>query len=491
MHEHAARRALGLLGPTLLTACLAETIPSGSGAGDAPPVAILDARPSHGAPPLEVRFDGRRSADAEGAIAAFAWDFGDGATASTPTAVHVYPRAGRYEARLTVTDAAGQTATAGQTITATTGALPRPPIARFTATPEVGEAPLTVTLDASASEDPDDDIVLHAWTLGDGRRLTGPRVSASYRNVGAYEVTLTVVDAAGLSSEASTMVRATTEGGIPPDARFTATPLVGPAPLEVAFDASASLAREGTIAEYSWDFGDRDFGRGETVVHTYASAGAYRARLTVGNSGGNRDTAERRIVARGPVGLPFTDDYASDRGWLVVDDGNREGPSGWRLDGGALLQTSNINDGNGAIDAIAKLGSHVHYGDPSWTDVSVEVRFETDDDDAVGVLARYTGREAYYRFSVDRQLGYARLVARDAGGFTLLAEDLDHPGYAAGAPTRLGLTVRGDRLVATVDGVPVLSATDARHASGEVGLYVWGTTNVRFDDLVVTATVSN
>jgi len=47
------------------------------------------------------------------------WDFGDGTTASTATAIHIYPVAGTYTVTLTVTNADGCSSTITQTVTIT------------------------------------------------------------------------------------------------------------------------------------------------------------------------------------------------------------------------------------------------------------------------------------------------------------------------------------------------------------------------------------
>jgi len=49
-------------------------------------------------------------------VTGYAWNFGDNATATTPTATHVYARPGTYSASLTVTDAAGNSATSTFTV---------------------------------------------------------------------------------------------------------------------------------------------------------------------------------------------------------------------------------------------------------------------------------------------------------------------------------------------------------------------------------------
>ncbi len=71
-----------------------------------------------------------------------------------------------------------------------------------------------------------------------------------------------------------------------PVAQAQATPVSGVAPLTVSFDASGSYDPDGTIASYSWDFGDGGGGSGVTVSHTYISAGTYDATLTVTDNKG-------------------------------------------------------------------------------------------------------------------------------------------------------------------------------------------------------------
>jgi len=50
-------------------------------------------------------------------IVSYAWDFGDGSSASTATANHVYAHPGVYQATLTVKDAAGNSATSSFQVT--------------------------------------------------------------------------------------------------------------------------------------------------------------------------------------------------------------------------------------------------------------------------------------------------------------------------------------------------------------------------------------
>jgi PKD repeat protein len=72
------------------------------------PTAKMVAGPLRGTAPLTVNFDASGSTST-GTITSYAWDFGDGSTATGVTASHTYANAGYYAAQLTVTDSnAGQ-----------------------------------------------------------------------------------------------------------------------------------------------------------------------------------------------------------------------------------------------------------------------------------------------------------------------------------------------------------------------------------------------
>jgi hypothetical protein len=66
---------------------------------------------------LTASFDAAASQDPDGTIAAYAWDFGDGQTASGAQTTHVYAKGGTYAASLTVVDDSGNSATAPVSVT--------------------------------------------------------------------------------------------------------------------------------------------------------------------------------------------------------------------------------------------------------------------------------------------------------------------------------------------------------------------------------------
>jgi PKD repeat protein len=70
----------------------------------------------------------------------------------------------------------------------------QPPVADFTADPVSGDAPLTVSFDASTSYDTDGSIVSYGWAFGDGGTGTGVTASHDYTSPGTYVAVLTVTD---------------------------------------------------------------------------------------------------------------------------------------------------------------------------------------------------------------------------------------------------------------------------------------------------------
>ncbi|RXG66881.1 PKD domain-containing protein, partial [Candidatus Atribacteria bacterium 1244-E10-H5-B2] len=81
-----------------------------------------------------------------------------------------------------------------------------------------------------------------------------------------------------------------------PIASFTASPVSGEVPLGVSFNASNSSDSDGSIISYEWDFKDGNTGSGETISHTFVSAGSYNVELTIIDNDGATDSTTKTII---------------------------------------------------------------------------------------------------------------------------------------------------------------------------------------------------
>ncbi|MEZ4988193.1 MAG: PKD domain-containing protein [Saprospiraceae bacterium] len=116
-----------------------------------------------------------------------------------------------------------------------------PPVANLSATPTSGTAPLQVDFDASASVANATGGLTFAWQFGDGATAgNSPTVSHTYAAPGTYNAIVTVSNSAGLSDQQAVVI--VVNATLSPVAELFATPTSGTAPLQVDFDASASVA---------------------------------------------------------------------------------------------------------------------------------------------------------------------------------------------------------------------------------------------------------
>ena len=262
---------------------------------------------------LAVALDGSASSDAEGAIASYAWDFGDGTTGVGAAPTHAYPASGRYTVLLTVTDAGGLTATATHQVDVSSGPAPdAPPTASFSSS----SSELVVTVDASASSDAEGPIASYTWDFGDGGAGTGVSAQHTYAAAGTFTVLLTVTDSAG---QAGTVSHAVTVAvapppNTPPTASFTAST----SDLQVSVDGRASSDAEGAVASYAWSFGDGTTAAGPTATRTYAAPGTYTVTLTVTDAGGLTGSTTRQVTATLPPNTPPTASFAASTSDLQV-----------------------------------------------------------------------------------------------------------------------------------------------------------------------------
>ena len=293
-----------------------------------PPTAVINVTPgTTGTDPFTVIFDAYGSTDDRG-IASYAWDFGDGTTATgVMPAAHTYTN-GTYTVKLTVTDYWGNVGIAFVTITVGEAEAPT---AVINVTPgTTGVAPFTVYFDASQSSGCCS-IVSYSWNFGDTGTDTGITTSHEYTSAGTYVVMLTVTDSNGNIGYDSVTITVS-EVGVP-TAVISVTPsTTGVEPFTVYFDASQSSSSY-SIVSYSWNFGDTGTGSGITTSHEYTTPGTYVVILTVTDSNGNSGYDSVTITVY-EAGVPSTITLQADP--LTITAG-----------GGTSLITATVKDAGG------------------------------------------------------------------------------------------------------------------------------------------------
>jgi PKD repeat protein len=194
---------------------------------------------------LTATFDGSGSSDRDGTVASYAWDFGDGTTATGPTAIHAFAGAGTYPVTLTVTDDDGATAKRTEPVSVVAPPPNEAPEARFTAS--VGGR--AVTADASGSSDRDGTMASYAWDFGDGTTAAGPTATHVYAADGIYTVTLTVTDDEGATDTVTQQVEVAGRPVIASDGfDRSVTGGLGSADVGGAWMVSAGTARQSVSA---------------------------------------------------------------------------------------------------------------------------------------------------------------------------------------------------------------------------------------------------
>ncbi len=228
-----------------------------------------------------------------GAVATFAWEFGDGGISNLQDPEHQYAAAGDYIVTLTIWDTAGCTNTIDHLVS-----VAPLPVAFFSYS--VPNCFQTETFFNDLSYAESGYITEWEWIFGDGTSTTvtfpnDPNVRHTYANAGFYNVTLNIQTSDGCENTITIQVEV-----IPnPVANFTHTQAcLGDA---VNFTDLSQANGGGQIVSWAWDFGDPTSGVNnhaniKNPSHTYAQPGTYTVSLIVGTSNSCSDTTTQVIT---------------------------------------------------------------------------------------------------------------------------------------------------------------------------------------------------
>lgn len=228
----------------------------------------------------------------------WSWEFGDGATAATPNAAHLYAAPNTYTVRYSIiTDIGCLSDTVPKPVT-----LTPVPVAKFGySTLRCSGKAVTFTDSSVAAGST---LVKWYWDFGDGSppvvATNGNPQTHTYAVANTYNVTLKVENAAGCQSPV-----------------FSQPVLVNPQPqpdfsfgqgclpqASVQF-TNASTIPDGTQAgfSYAWRFGDGGTAAIANPLHIYTSAGPFPATLTVTSAAGCVDSLTKQVATIRPQPL--------------------------------------------------------------------------------------------------------------------------------------------------------------------------------------------
>jgi PKD repeat protein len=212
------------------------------------------------------------------------------------------------------------------------------------------------------SEDADLDVVCWAWDFGDGTVI--PPVceqnpSHTYEDNGQYQVTLTVTDAAGLTSTASQEVAV---GNAAP-AAHAGGPYGASWDVPIFFSGGASdpspVDTEAGFS-YHWDFGDGATSYEQNPSHAYATPGMYAATLAVTDKDNGVGMATAVVVVserpstitnEGPFTGQYSDPVTVAARLLDGIDGSSIQAAGVELSIGGQVAPTAITDDTGVAAA--------------------------------------------------------------------------------------------------------------------------------------------
>lgn len=149
-----------------------------------------------------------------------------------------------------------------------------------------------------------------------------------------------------------------------PTAKFKFSPSNTNVASTVTFDASDSNDIDGTIDDYSWDFGDGTSGKGEEISHTYQKSGEFTPSLTVTDNLGDKDTfsSSSKIIVTNPnerasMKVLMSSNPASvDTGKQSTITVTVKGDDGKDIPGAIVKLTTNIGDVNPTTEKTDEFG---------------------------------------------------------------------------------------------------------------------------------------
>ena len=175
------------------------------------------------------------------------------------------------------------------------------PVPSFTITAPETLTNRTISFDASGSFDPDGYITKWLWNYGDGKTGSGKVSAHKYIHPGTFTITLTVEDNGTKQNSTSQNITLTIAPNLSPISLINVNgkTTIG-AGETMIFDGRASYDPDGSIVNYTWDFGDSTYKYSAYVTKSFSAAGQATVKLMVRDNMGAIGTATQIITVTPP-----------------------------------------------------------------------------------------------------------------------------------------------------------------------------------------------
>jgi len=178
--------------------------------------------------------------------------------------------------------------------------------------------------------------------------------------------------------------------------------------------------------------------------------------------------------------------------FTIVDTGDKDKPSVWKVQDGKFMQASNIWGGTFGQPVMGKsfLGTMALLKEPGYSNFDMSVTVTNTDDDGMGVVFRADPNN-FYRFFVIQD-------PKNGGPFAMLDKQTYKDGrkeftaikkadwkYEINTSYAIRIKTEGPHIQCWINNNQFFDITDDSLTQGLVGLYSYGSTGLSFDDVLI------
>jgi PKD repeat protein len=228
-----------------------------------------------------------KSTITSGSITSWSWDFGDLNSSASQNPTHSYSSYGTYKVILKTTTNNGCTDTFSKTIN-----VYATPTALYSVNNSTQCSNNNSFVFTDKSTNSSGTISGWAWDFGDLGTSASQNPTHVYSGTGTFTIKLKVTASSGCTANTSGTVTVNSSPVAAYSINLSAQCLPG---NSYSFTDKSTIS-SGTIATWSWDFGDLNSSAIQNPTHTYSASGTYRVKLKVTSNNGCTDTTSKTTI---------------------------------------------------------------------------------------------------------------------------------------------------------------------------------------------------